>query len=111
MAELSRGQIYKASLVAAMAADPAIWLLDEPFASGMDPRGMDAFRRLVRDATARGACVIYTSQFPELAVRFADRIVVIDGSKIAADLHTTGVPHADLERSLEVTLGICRESS
>src|SRR6185503_3247271 len=36
---LSRGQVYKAALVALIAVNPEIWLLDEPFASGMDPHG------------------------------------------------------------------------
>jgi len=34
---LSRGQLYKAGLTALIAADREVWLLDEPFASGMDP--------------------------------------------------------------------------
>src|SRR5688572_12400890 len=42
---LSRGQSYKAGLVALLAADREVWLLDEPFASGMDPHGIDMFKR------------------------------------------------------------------
>ena len=38
---LSRGQAYKAALVAMLAADREVWLLDEPFSSGMDPHGID----------------------------------------------------------------------
>ena len=38
LGSLSRGQTYKASLIALLAADPDLWMLDEPFASGMDPR-------------------------------------------------------------------------
>src|SRR3954463_8624490 len=41
MNSLSRGQIYKAALVALIATDPELWLLDEPFASGMDPHGIN----------------------------------------------------------------------
>src|SRR5688572_11012259 len=52
MFSLSRGQLYKAALVALLAADPEVWMLDEPFASGMDPHGINAFKRHARDAAA-----------------------------------------------------------
>ena len=54
---LSRGQAYKAGLVALLAADRETWLLDEPFASGMDPNGIDAFKRHAREAAARGRTI------------------------------------------------------
>lgn len=37
--QLSRGQSYKSVLAALLTIDPELWLLDEPLASGMDPRG------------------------------------------------------------------------
>jgi putative spermidine/putrescine transport system ATP-binding protein len=37
---LSRGQLYKAGLVAMLAADRELWLLDEPFASAWIRRGL-----------------------------------------------------------------------
>ena len=54
VATLSRGQAYKTALIALMCADPEVWLLDEPFASGMDPVGIAVFRREARAAAARG---------------------------------------------------------
>lgn len=74
---LSRGQRYKGALSALLAADPEIWMFDEPFASGMDPRGLNAFRRHVSDATARGRTVIFTTQILELAERFADEVCIL----------------------------------
>ncbi len=50
---LSRGELYKAALVALIAADPEVWLFDEPFASGMDPRGIAALRNQAKAAVAR----------------------------------------------------------
>jgi ABC-type multidrug transport system ATPase subunit len=87
---LSRGQRYKASLLAVHCAAPAIWLLDEPFAAGMDARGMEAFRRLAREAAGRGSCVVYTTQFPELAARFTDRIVVVGNGRLKWNEPTAG---------------------
>ncbi|MCW1883514.1 ABC transporter ATP-binding protein [Luteolibacter flavescens] len=103
---LSRGQRYKAVLLALHCADPEIWLIDEPFAAGMDARGMEAFRLLVRAAAARGRCIIYTTQFPELAARFADRIVVVGSGGIRLDEPTSEADPEELIRKLGNELGI-----
>jgi len=87
---LSRGQRYKAGLLALHCADPEVWLIDEPFATGMDARGMEVFRNLVRAAVERGRCVIYTTQFPELAARFATRVVVLGDGGLKLDEPTAG---------------------
>lgn len=74
---LSRGQSYKAGLVTMIAAEREVWLLDEPFASGMDPHGIDLFRRHARDAASRGATIVYSTQLLEVAERFSDRVCVL----------------------------------
>jgi ABC-type multidrug transport system ATPase subunit len=84
MFSLSRGQLYKAALVALLAADPEVWLLDEPFASGMDPHGINAFKRHARDAVAHGRTIIYSTQLVDLAERFSDRVCVIHHGEVRA---------------------------
>jgi ABC-2 type transport system ATP-binding protein len=81
---LSRGQAYKAALAAVLAVDPELMLLDEPFASGMDPNGIISLKTLVRDAAARGRTVIYTTQLLDVAETLADRVGVIDQGKLRA---------------------------
>jgi ABC-type multidrug transport system ATPase subunit len=81
---LSRGQAYKAGLVAMLAADREVWLLDEPFASGMDPHGIDAFKRHARAAAGRGRTIIYSTQLLDVAERFSDRVCVIHKGEIRA---------------------------
>ena len=84
VATLSRGQAYKAGLAAVLAADPELLLLDEPFASGMDPNGIISLKRLARDAAARGHTVIYTTQILDVAETLADRVGVIDQGRFRA---------------------------
>lgn len=84
METLSRGQSYKAALCALLAADPELWMFDEPFASGMDPRGLTAFRRHVHDAAARGRVVLYTTQILEVAERFSDAVCIIHQGNLHA---------------------------
>lgn len=81
---LSRGQAYKATLCAAIALNPEIWLLDEPFASGMDPLGVMAFKRHARQAAAAGRIVFYSTQLLDVAERFCDRVCVLHKGRVEA---------------------------
>jgi ABC-2 type transport system ATP-binding protein len=81
---LSRGQAYKAALTAMMATTTDLWLLDEPFASGMDPHGIEVFKRHAREAAARGQTVFYSTQLLDVAERFSDRVCVIHNGQVRA---------------------------
>ncbi len=84
MSQLSRGQRFKAALVAMIALDRELWLIDEPFASGMDPLGLKACKKHVRESTSRGNTVIYTTQILEIAETFADQVLILNHGKLAA---------------------------
>ena len=81
---LSRGQLYKAGLAAMLAADREVWLIDEPFASGMDPQGIDVFKRYARAAVGRGRTIIYTTQILDIAERFSDRVCLLHQGEVRA---------------------------
>lgn len=74
---LSRGQSYKAALLALLAVDPELWLLDEPFASGMDAGGLALFRREALAAADRGRTVIYSTQIVEIAAAFSTTVAIL----------------------------------
>jgi len=82
--QLSRGQLFKAAMVAMIALDRELWLIDEPFASGVDPLGMKAFKNHARATTHRGNTVIFTTQILEIAETFADYIVVLNRGQLVA---------------------------
>jgi ABC-2 type transport system ATP-binding protein len=82
--ELSRGELYKVGLVSLLAVDTEFWIFDEPFASGMDPPALAAFRRHVHAAAARGRTILYTTQIIELAERLADQVLVLREGKTHA---------------------------
>ena len=108
---LSRGQRYKGVLAGLMAVDPEVWLVDEPFASGMDPRGITAFKRRAREAVARGRTIIYSTQILDAAERFSDRVcIVYRGALMAfdsvANLRDPALPH---ENVLEGIFELLRE--
>jgi ABC-type multidrug transport system ATPase subunit len=81
---LSRGQLYKGTLATLMAINPELWLVDEPFASGMDPHGITVFRQRARQAAQQGHTLIFSTQLLDVAERFADRVCVIHRGEIRA---------------------------
>jgi ABC-type multidrug transport system ATPase subunit len=81
---LSRGEGYKAGLAALFAVDPELWILDEPFASGMDPNGLITLKRRIRERVAGGGTVIYTTQLLDIAEEFSDRVVVLHRGEVRA---------------------------
>jgi ABC-2 type transport system ATP-binding protein len=102
---LSRGQYYKVGLCLLLAIDPDLWLLDEPFASGMDPQGITVFRRAARAAANAGKTVIYTTQLIDLAEKFSDQICVLNQGKVEKTIATAdlvaGTEGGALESLLE----------
>ena len=62
--------------------DPELWLLDEPFASGMDPQGIGVFREAAREAAGRGRTILYTTQIVDVVQRFSDRVCVLHEGEV-----------------------------
>lgn len=92
--ELSLGNQQRVQITAAVMADPAALILDEPF-SGLDPAAVDAMADLLRDHTARGVPVLFSSHQLDLVERLCDRLVVLKGGRVlaegtAADLQSRG---------------------
>jgi ABC-type multidrug transport system ATPase subunit len=81
---LSRGQGYKTALAAMVLVSPDVWLIDEPFASGMDPNGISYFKRRSRQAASEGKLVIYSTQILDIAESFSDRVCVIHKGDVRA---------------------------
>jgi len=78
---LSKGMAQKVQLAAAIAHEPDLVVLDEPF-SGLDPVNQRGVETLVRDLAASGRTVLFSTHVMEHAERLCDRIVLIaDGKK------------------------------
>ncbi|HKT87853.1 MAG TPA: ABC transporter ATP-binding protein [Candidatus Sulfotelmatobacter sp.] len=82
VSKLSRGQAYKAALAALLAVDPDVLLLDEPFASGMDPNGITFLKQEARAGAASGRTIIYSTQILDIAEDLADRVLIIDRGEV-----------------------------
>jgi ATP-binding cassette subfamily B protein/subfamily B ATP-binding cassette protein MsbA len=80
--KISVGQRQKLCLARAMITDPAILLLDE-FTSAADAESEMEIHRVLRDFMKGRTCFVITHRLNTLEV--ADRIIVIDGGKVAAE--------------------------
>lgn len=83
--QMSRGQQMLAMLGSAVAHEPELLLLDEPFAA-LDPVAReDVLRALITELHTEGEAgrtVVLTTHDLEIACRVADEIVVIDGGRV-----------------------------
>ena len=80
---MSRGQGMKAMLVAALASEPELLLLDEPFA-GLDPLVREEVLQVVVEALKDGErTVLCATHELEVAARIADRVAVLNDGVIA----------------------------
>ena len=91
--KLSLGNQQRVQIIAAVMRGPTCLILDEPF-SGLDPRAVDAMADLLREHTARGAPVLFSSHQLDLVERLCDRLVILNQGRVVAN-----GSKADLERT------------
>ena len=79
---LSKGMSQKVQVLSAVAHEPELVILDEPF-SGLDPVNQKVLEELIRDMAGNGQTVIFSTHVMEHAERLCDHILLITrGEKI-----------------------------
>ncbi|MGE5561390.1 MAG: ABC transporter ATP-binding protein [Chloroflexota bacterium] len=82
---LSRGNKQKVAIIAALAHDPRLLILDEP-TTGLDPLVQDTVRAIIREEQARGVTVFMSSHDMAEVEALSDRVGIIrDGRLVAVD--------------------------
>lgn len=81
--ELSGGQRQRGLLARALASDPGLLLLDEPF-NGLDQPNRDALVDTVRALKTRGVAVLLSTHDLDLARRVCDSVVLVNGVQLAS---------------------------
>jgi ABC-2 type transport system ATP-binding protein len=72
----------KVQLLSAIAHEPDLVLLDEPF-SGLDPVNQQSLEALIRGLAARGATVVFSTHVMQHAERLCDQVVLLaEGKKV-----------------------------
>ena len=85
---LSKGNQQKIQLITAIAHDPDIVILDEPF-SGLDPVNAMLLESVVKEQIANGKVVLFSSHQMNYIEEFCDSIAILNGGKIVltGELH------------------------
>ena len=83
--QLSGGQMRRVAIAGVVAMNPDYLVLDEPSA-GLDPRSRNAvFREILALHKSRGIAIVLVTHSMEEAVKYANRMLVINGGKVLFD--------------------------
>ncbi|HWA62063.1 MAG TPA: ABC transporter ATP-binding protein [Caulobacteraceae bacterium] len=81
---LSKGMAQKVQLLSAIAHEPELVILDEPF-SGLDPVNQQSLEDIIRGLARRGATVVFSTHVMQHAERLCDHVVLIAGGRKVFD--------------------------
>jgi ABC-2 type transport system ATP-binding protein len=101
--ELSHGNQQRAQLAAALLHEPALLVLDEPFA-GLDPLAVRTLVEILRGEAARGAAVLFSSHQLELVEDICEDVVIVDHGRIVATGTVGGLRESSRTRRIELAL-------
>ncbi len=78
---LSKGNQQKIQLITALAHNPDIVILDEPF-SGLDPVNAQLLKDVVKEEISKGKIVLFSSHQMNYIEEFCDNIAILTGGKV-----------------------------
>lgn len=107
MKALSKGMAQKVQLMAAIAHEPELVILDEPF-SGLDPVNQQGLEQVIRDLAARGTTVLFSTHVMQHAERLCRKVVLLSGGRKAFE-GTVAAARAAAPRHLELEGRLGRE--
>jgi ABC-2 type transport system ATP-binding protein len=81
--KLSLGNQQRVQLAAALIHDPEVLVLDEPF-SGLDPVAVDVMSEVLKEKTAAGIPVVFSSHQLDLVERLCDRVGIVRSGQMVA---------------------------
>ncbi|MCI0344189.1 MAG: ATP-binding cassette domain-containing protein [Chloroflexi bacterium] len=101
---LSHGNQQRIQLAVALAHDPELLILDEPF-SGLDPIGTATMAEILRERAAAGVAVLFSSHQLDLVEDVCQDVVIIAHGRIVAAGEIEALKAASGRRHLEVEVG------
>ncbi len=99
--ELSLGNQQRVQLGVALAHEPELLVLDEPF-SGLDPDGVDVLAAVLRERVEAGVAVVFSSHQLELVERLCDAVAIIARGQLVAEGSVEELRDREARRVLRV---------
>ncbi len=94
--ELSKGNAQRVQILCAIAHEPDLLILDEPF-SGLDPIAQAEVQSLFSEYRAKGGAILFSTHSMAVAERLCDQVVILSGGRTvfegAVAEATTHAPH------------------
>jgi ABC-2 type transport system ATP-binding protein len=100
--DLSHGNQQRVQLAAALVHDPALVVLDEPFA-GLDPFAMDSMQKLLVQVARAGAAVLFSSHQLDVVEHLCEDVVVINSGRVAIEGRLGDIRDAAASRYIDIT--------
>jgi iron complex transport system ATP-binding protein len=97
LGSLSGGEQRRAAVARLLVQAPAVYLLDEP-TNHLDPAQQIGVLTVMQRLAAQGAAVMASLHDPNLAIRFAHRVLLLTGNGHAELVDTALLATAHLER-------------
>ena len=82
--ELSKGNQQKIQFISAVINEPKLLILDEPF-TGLDPVNVNMMKEAVKELTAKGCSIIFSSHQMEYIEEFCEKLVILVRGKVVLE--------------------------
>lgn len=77
----SHGMKQKVALISALAHDPKILIMDEPFV-GLDPKAIFDMKEVMKDLVEDGGTVFFSTHILDMAEKLCDRVAIVKKGKL-----------------------------
>ena len=81
ISSFSHGMKQKVALMAALAHNPNVLIMDEPFV-GLDPKAVFDIKNVMKDMTKEGKTIFFSTHILDVAEKLCDRVAIIKIGKI-----------------------------
>lgn len=81
ISSFSHGMKQKVALIAALAHDPKVLIMDEPFV-GLDPKAVFDMKEIMREMAKAGKTVFFSTHILEVAEKLCSRVAIIKHGKL-----------------------------
>ena len=81
ISSFSHGMKQKVALIAALAHNPKVLIMDEPFV-GLDPKAVFDMKEIMREMCKEGKTIFFSTHILEVAEKLCSRVAIIKQGKI-----------------------------